>query len=513
MSFSKAVSMAFMLSLLLCANASIKAEPTPTNTVNVSASFDFQNLELSRYGYVFTRMQVVETLLNIDHQGGLLPSLAIRWEILDEGKHWRLSLRDGVVFHNDKPMTSQTVVEVLKYAAENAGAWQNVPIKSIQSDGHQQVDIFLNSPYQPLGSILAHHSSGIIDLTSFDRENIDTQLIGTGPYASYEIDPPYRLVVKKFDDYWGKKAAIPYARYLTGLRTEARMLQARSGKSDIIFDLDPIIIGTLQRQPTLNIMRSELPRTVAIKLNAEHPYLKDIKTRQALSLAIDRQGIAIAILRTPQSASAQLLPPSMGDWYLAETSMQQDMAKASELLTQQGWTKNRDGWLEKNEVRFEIDMLTYPIRPELAEVATVIQDQWKQLGIKLNIEIKHYSAIPIAHSNGSLETALISRNYGIIADPLTVLLDDFSTLQGSDWGSMNWANTNVQTLLKSLVTELDPIVYKQKAQQIAQVIYNEKPVIPIAYYVQQTAVSKRLNGFRFDPYERSYYLNELTWAQ
>lgn len=203
----------------------------------------------------------------------------------------------------------------------------------------------------------------------------------------------------------------------------------------------------------------------------------------------------------------------MGDWYLAETSMQQDMAKASELLTQQGWTKNRDGWLEKNEVRFEIDMLTYPLRPELAEVATVIQDQWKQLGIKLNIEIKHFSAIPIAHSNGSLETALISRSYGIIADPLTVLIDDFSTLQGSDWGSMNWANTSVQTLLKSLVTELDPVVYKQKAQQIAQVIYDEKPVIPIAYYVQQTAVSKRLNGFRFDPYERSYYVNELTWAQ
>lgn len=513
MSFSKAISVVVMFSLFFCANASIKAEPTQTNTVNISASFEFQNLDLSRYGYVFTRMQVVETLLNIDRQGNLLPGLATDWQILEEGTHWRLSLRDGVVFHNDKTLTAEAVVKALHNAVKHASVWRNVPVRVISSESDQYIDIFLNSPYQPLGAILAHHSSGIIDTEPYDQESIETQLIGTGPYSAYEINPPYRLVVKKFDRYWGKKASIPYARYLTGLRTEARMLQARSGKSDIIFDLDPIIIGTLQRQPTLNIMRSELPRTVAIKLNAEHPYLKDIKTRQALSLAIDRQGIAIAILRTPQSASAQLLPPSMGDWYLAETSMQQDMAKASELLAQQGWKKNRDGWLEKNEVRFEIDMLTYPLRPELAEVATVIQDQWKQLGIKLNIEIKHYSAIPIAHSNGSLETALISRSYGVIADPLTVLIDDFSTLQGSDWGSMNWANTNVQTLLKSLVTELDPIVYKQKAQQIAQVIYNEKPVIPIAYYVQQTAVSKRLNGFRFDPYERSYYLNELTWAQ
>ena len=129
------------------------------------------------------------------------------------------------------------------------------------------------------------------------------------------------------------------------------------------------------------------------------------------------------------------------------------------------------------------------------------------------MSITNSSAIPAGHQDGSLEVALIARNYGYIADPLGVLIKDFGTNSGGDWGSMNWSNPLVQTLLNELIQESDPKKYYSQAQKVAATIYKEKPLIPIASYVQQTVVGKRIEGFQFDPYERSYHLNNLQWKR
>lgn len=501
------------LALFACATSTLQASPTEQNTVKINAAFEFSSIDPSRSGYVFTRMQVSETLLNVDAQGTLTPSLATDWQILEQGKRWRLSLRDGVVFHNDKPMTAQAVVSALNIARQKPGAWQGVPVKDIHVSGPNSIDIELSQAYQPLGAILANYSSAILAPESYDSDGIATKVIATGPFSIYEVNIPHRLIVEKFDHYWGKKAQVEYARYLTGHRAEARVLQARSGQADIVFGLDPAAVPTLKRLPNLEIIRSDLPRTLVIKVNAGQEFLTSSETRQALSYALNRKGIAMAVLRSPQAASSQILPPYMSDWYVADADIEQHLDKANELLANQGWQKNADGWLAKDGQVFEIDMITYADRPELTTVATAIQDQWKQIGVKLNVNITNSSAIPAGHADDSLDTALIARNYGVIADPLGTLIKDLGQAKGGDWGTLNWSNSSIKTTLNELLSETNPSAYRQKAQRIAQALYDEKPLIPVAYYVQQTAVNKRLQGFRFDPYERSYFLNELSWVK
>lgn len=499
-------------SLLLGIAPFLQATPTKTNTVNVQAAFEFASLEPSRSGFVFTRMQVLESLLNVDDKGSLTPGLASAWQILEDGKRWRLTLRDQVRFHNDTLLTSDAVVAALNIAKTKPGAWQGVPVTDIRKVDAQHIDIELSSPYQPLGAVLANYASAILAPEAYAADGSVNQLIGTGPFSVYEVTVPHRLVVQKFDGYWGQKAQVEYASYLTGHRAEARVLQARSGQADIVFGLDPAAVTTLQRLPNLHIERSDLPRTLAIKVNAGHALLSAVETRQALSLALNRQGIAKAILHAPEAATAQLLPSYMSDWYVQNTSTDQDLSKASQLLAAQGWQKDAEGWLTKDGQRFELNMITYADRPELTTVATAIQDQWKQLGVDLKVNITNSSAIPAGHEDDSLQTALIARNYGTIADPLGVLLKDFGQAKGGDWGSMNWSNKQVVEDLHALLAETNASVYRSKAQSIVNAMYQEQPLIPVAYYVQQTAVNKRLKGFRFDPYERSYYLNELSWA-
>lgn len=513
MSLSKRILISLGITTLFTMQAATaQATPNNENTVKVNAPFEFSSLNPTRRGYVFTRMQVIETLVNVDESGALIPSLATKWVLSDDGKVWDFRIRENVKFHDGSDLSAALIAKRLTHIQQQPGPLKDIPIESIAATDPNTLRITLSSPFYPLGASLAHYSTSILADAAFDGETVKA-LIGTGPFSALEVVVPHKLVVQRFDDYWGKKASIEYASYLTGHRAEAKTLQARSGQSDIAFGLDPAAVPSLKRLSHLSVIRSDLPRTLAIKLNAGHELLDTVQEREALSLAIDRTGIAKVILRYPDAASSQLLPPYMKDWYIENTHTGQDLEKALSLLTEQGWKKNDEGWLEKGGKRFELEMRTYADRPELTTVATALQDQWKNLGVKLTVNVANSSSIPAGHQDGSLETALIARNYGYIANPLSVLLKDFGNEKGGDWGSMNWSKPAIQAQLQQLIKETNPDTYHKTAQTVAQAIYDEKPMIAVAYYVQQTAVNKRIEGFRFDPYERSFFLNELTWSK
>ena len=183
------------------------------------------------------------------------------------------------------------------------------------------------------------------------------------------------------------------------------------------------------------------------------------------------------------------------------------------LLASLGWKKNAQGMLERNGEPFELTLITYADRPELTTVATAIQAQWEAIGVSTKVEVTNSSAIAMGHQDGSLEVALMARNYGFIADPLGVMLSDFGSNGGGDWGAMNWNNSEFSADLMTLEHTSDPAKYKAIAQRSAQIIYDERPMIPVSAYVQQTSVNTRIKGFRFDPFERSFYLNEMEFVK
>lgn len=487
--------------------------PTSSNTVTVSAAFEFTSLDPAKNGFVFSRMQVLETLLDVDEKGLLIPALAKDWHISEDAKTWTFDLRDDVYFHDGVLMKAEAIVNSLLIAQSKHGALRNAPIESIQAVGDHSVVISLSRPYTLLGAVLANYANGILSPAAYDKEKEVLALLGTGPYKVFQFAPPHKLVVEKFDNYWGKKASIPFASYLTGHRAESRVLQAKSGQADIVFGLDPASLPSLQRMDTLTVFSNPIPRTIVLKLNSGHRFLNDVRARKALSLAIDRQGIAKGILRIPGSEAEQILPASMSNWHLSNVTSKTEAGTPESLLASLGWKMNSKGLLERDGELFHLTIITYADRPELTTVATAIQAQWQAIGIDTKVEVTNSSAIPMGHQDGSLEVALIARNYGFIADPLGVMLSDFGSNGGGDWGAMNWNNNALSADLLALEQTSDPLSYKEIAQRSAQIIYDERPVVPVSSYVQQTAVNKRIKGFRFDPFERSFYLNEMEFVK
>ncbi|WP_417585902.1 ABC transporter substrate-binding protein [Nitrincola sp.] len=493
-------------------HSSIFAQPA-NNHLTVGGPFEFTSLNPSQNGYVFTRMGVVETLVDVSPEGELLPGLATHWEVSEDRLSWRFYLRDDVVFHDGRLMDATSVVNSLEGARQQHGTLAQVPVDQLQA-GDGVVEITLSSPYHLLPAVLAHYANVVISPDSFDEEGRVTQLLGSGSFRLTSVAPPHKLRVERFEEYWGQVASIASAEYLTGHRGESRVLQARSGQTDISYTIDPASTGILSRVSHVNLHSELIPRSILIKVNSGHPYLKEVEARQALSLALDRSGIAAAVLRAPGSEANQLIPAPLGDWHVADLPpMERDMQQATALLDGLGWQLGADGVRVRDNQRFSLDLITYADRPELTVVATAIQAQLAELGVEVRVSVTNSSAIPAGHQDGSLEMALIARNYGFIADPLGVMLADFGADKGGDWGAMQWDNTEVPALLKTLEEETDPQRSREISQGIARMLAEELPLIPVSFYTQLTAVNQRVQNFRFDPFERNYYLNEMELSQ
>lgn len=486
-------------------------------SLDIVAPWEIKGADPATSGFIFSRMRVAETLVDTDNQGQLSPALASSWEVSDDGLEWRFTLRENAHFHDGSKVTAEAVVTSLEASIGKPGILDTAPITSVEADGDSVVVIRLESAFSPLPALLAHSTTLILAEASFAENGDVTQMIGSGPYQVEELSPPQRMTVTRFDDYWGDAPAIEAASYLAVSRGETRALMAESGDADIVFTLDPASQARLSRNTSLSLHSEPLPRTIMLKLNAGHPFLDDKRARQALSMAIDRAGIAAGLLRTPDAAAAELFPESLGAWHLGvDSSSTQDIEKAQALLTELGWEMGEDDILERDGEPFKLTLHTYADRPELPLVATALQSQWRELGVDLEVAVSNASAIPSGHHDDTLEVGLVGRNYGLVPNPLVSLLDDIGGTpegMGGDWGTMNWRDDEVAEWLDTLRQSTEEQELNDLAPLVAERLHQELPLIPVAWYQQTAAVSDEVEGFSIDPLERSYRIDQMGWAE
>ena len=507
------VLLASVISLLLCLifilfNQATDNQQNKSNTLSISGPWEFTSLEPSKQGYIYTRMNIIETLLNVDEKGKLTPGLASKWQTSEDQKNWLFTLQENALFQDGSPIDATSVVNALTIAQGKHGVLNKAPILHISVRNKQQVEIALTQPHVVLPALLAHYSTAILAPSAYDLTGKVTRLIGSGPYLLDDFQPPHKLSVKASLNYWGKKPSIEHVRYLTGHRAESRILQAKSGDADIVYSLNAAMLEQLKNSDNVAVHTAAIPRTLLLKLNAAHPFLASAQARQALSLAIDRSSIAKQVLHVEEAANDQIFAESMGDWHLQQRQENYNLKKAANLLTALGWKKDDQGWLVKAQQRFQLTLITYADRPELTSVATALQAQWRQLGVDLKINVTNSSMIPSSHADNSLEVALIARNLGVIANPISLVANEYAN-GGNDWGAMNWFNPEVDKAIARLSTESNPKQVALDTQFIASAIYQQKPVIAIAHYQQHNAVNTRVKHYKFDPFLRDYLINQM----
>lgn len=480
--------------------------------LQIVGPWEIGGLDPARSGYFFTRLELAETLVDAAADGAPRPALATGWHRSDDGLEWRFALRPTARFHDGSAVTAAAVVQSLRRAQVAPALLHPVPIRSIEAEGAATVVIRLTQPFGGLLSQLAHSSTQILAPSSHAADGRVQAIVGSGPYRVVSIEAPQQMEVAAFDGYDGPQPAIRRVRYLSAGRSETRALMADSGQADLAYGLDPASLRRLGQRPQLRIQQVTLPRTMILKLNAGLPSLGDVRVRRAMSLAIDRAGIAHALLRDPALAATQLLPPTLSGWHNADVPpLVFDLPQAAALLAQAGWRATPDGVRNARGEALQLRLRTFADRPELAIVATALQAQWQRLGIAVQVAIANSGDVPLGHRDGSLELALAARNYATTPDPTATLRQDFGP-QGGDWGAMGWSDPAVVAALAELGAGASTATRRAQLQAlVTATLQAQLPVIPVAWYRQQVAVSRRIEGVDLDPLERSYRLTSMTW--
>lgn len=482
------------------------AEILPLATV--VAPWEINSLDPNQSGVIFQRMNLAETLVEADLNGNLIPALATDWRSNEEGTIWRFTLREGVKFHNDQVLTAQAVVNSLNIAKSKPGVLAKAFIKEIRAVDNK-VEIELTKAFVPFPPFLTHYTALILAPESYNEKGEVTQIIGTGAFKPTKIEAPQKLEAVQFEGYWGKKPQVQQANYLASSRSETRMLMAQSEPSSLVFNLDTASVARLKADPNLQLVSGSIARTIQLKMDVAKPFFNDLAIRQALSQAINRKAIAEQVLKIENGAADQILPKAFADWRVDTAEQVVDIAKIKQNLTASGYTFDEQGRLTKDGKPFSFTMRTFSDRPELPVIATILQAQWKQIGVEVNVSVGNFSEIPAGHQDGSLEMALYALNYGKTLNPYGVIASDFAN-GGSDWGVMNWQNTEVDNAVKSLETERDPQKAKALKQTVSKIIYNDLPIIPVVYYQQNVVAHKEVKNVTLNPFERRFFLELLS---
>lgn len=498
------------LLFLLAACGGSPAADSAGDALRLAGPFEIHSLEPIENGYVFTRLQVAETLVTTDIEGALVPGLATEWSAAANDTEWTFDLVADATFHDGTDLTGEAVVASLERAvAETASPLAEVPIEHIHADGSSVV-FELSEPYLALPAMLTHYSAAILAPSSYDDHGHVTEVIGSGPYEVTDIELPASVKTTAFDDWRGEQPEIRDVTFQAVGRAETRAVMASSNQADVVFHLEPPGRERVEGTDGVRMESSLQPRTILLKLNGDHPALADVRVRRALSFALDRETMAEAVLREPELAATQLLPPTLTTWQHDVEPLVQDRTEADRLLSAAGWETGEDGVRHKDGEPLQLTLLTYPDRPELPALATAIQAALAEVGVDIKVNSTNSSEIPAGQADGSLELALIAKHFALVADPLVDIATVFAP-EGSDWGVMNWQDPAVDDAITALLSGTgDAQAHRATIVETAQ---EELPLIPVAWYRMNAAVNDRVEDFAMDPLETTWRISDLRWAE
>jgi peptide/nickel transport system substrate-binding protein len=367
---------------------------------------------------VLSKAGCLEPLTRIDFDSKLQPSLAESWTQVSPDV-WDFKLRKGVTFQDGKPLTAAAAAASLNAVLRvptPARAFSPRVIKSVEAVGEDTVRVTTPSPSVLTPLRLAAANAGILSPAAYKEGKIDPVGTCTGPFVITRVNGQQSLSLKRNDSYWGGKVALAEAEIKFIPDANVRATQLRTGEADVAGAVPASTLAALKKTSGVKVVTLATPRTTTLLINTKKPPFDNEKVRQALQLALDLEGIAGSVYEGSVQPAIGPFAPHEPWVQKAAKPASYDVKKAQALLAEAGV---KPGSLE-------LEIMAYSEKIEFKDLAAILQDQFKAVGINARIRLAEYKALEPDMIAGRYDVALLSRSHLVdVADPAGFLQSDY----------------------------------------------------------------------------------------
>ena len=451
-------------------------------------------------------LHMFDTLININGDNQLEPGLALSWKMIDK-LTWELKLRKDVKFHDGTLLTAQDVVWSLDRPATILDSPSSYAMYTKVITGKKIIDpstvrLTTSTPYPELPvnlsavSILSKKAAAGLKSDDFNRGK---GMVGTGPFKFVRFQRDDRLELARHDAYWGPKPAWSTVTLRFIPNSATRIATLLSGEVQAIENVPSQDLSRLRANPAFSIYSRTSARLLFLgadtarkvtpfvtakdgKPLARNP-LQDLRVRQALSMAINRDLIRDRVMEGLSEPAGALAPSYAAGYDPSLKVPRYDPEGAKKLLAQAGYPDGFAMTLHTPNNRYQNDEKT----------AVTIAQMWAKIGVSAKVEGAPMSVFSVRGNRH--EYSMHLAGYGAAAGQISLMLTSMLACKDpvKATGDFNWqqyCNPALDALLEKAKSTLDDKARLAVMKQAQAVGINDLGLIPLHHVVSSWATKK-----------------------
>ncbi|MHB8926941.1 MAG: ABC transporter substrate-binding protein [Bacillota bacterium] len=429
---------------------------------------------------------IYDTLVQTDPAGRLGPDLATEWKLSPDGLTWTFRLRPDVYFHNGRKMTADDVkwsLEQMRDPKVHKRAADFAAIKEVQVAGPDQVTITLAKPFAAFLSNLAMGWAAIAPKEA--AATLSQNPVGTGPFKFVEWKKDQEITLERFGRYFDPKAAKVDRVVFQVIPDAAGQLMAlKAGTVDVVPHVPPENAKEVQNSPSLKLQVVPMNAVQILAINNKKKPFDDVRVRQALALAVDKQVVIDGSAWGYGKPVASHMPPG-SDYYVDLLAQHPtDVAKAKALLAQAGYA----GGFKTKIVLPEPYMVH-------RKAGQIIAEQLKAIGVKADLKVVDWATwLSEVYNGRNYELTVIGHTGRLDPDPW---LNRYVSTSKEDY--MNFSDPEYDQIITRAAVSADPAQRKQLYRRAQEILADQAPAVYLQAPAQVVGLNKSVEGWQVYP--------------
>lgn len=478
---------------LLTGGCKRKAAPDTLVLAEESAASDFDpRMALDAYSSRVINL-LYAGLVSQNARAELVPDLAQAWSNPD-ARTYVFTLREGLTFHDGRPLTADDVVytytSILDPAFASAKADQFRDVEHVRALDARTVEFRLKQPFSPF---LQSLTTGIVPKGA--GPELSRRPIGAGPFKLVDFDPGARVTLGAFERYHGGRPKIRRLVIKTVPNDTTRILELRKGSVQLLVNsVPPDALAKLRAEPALQLIEQPGLNVSYLGFNLADPVLRHVAVRRAIARAVDREMIIRHLLGGGAVTTATVLSPLL--WAHAPTLPVEpfDPASARRLLDEAGY-RDPDGAGPLPRFKITYKTSTNPLRRRVAEA---IGEQLRVVGIGVEVRSFEFATFFDDIKKGNFQ--LYSLVWVGIVEP-DALYNMFHSASMPPAGANRgrYANPRIDELLERGRRILDLTERRAIYVEAQRALAEDLPYVTLWVQNDVAVASRRLKGFTLYP--------------